>query len=472
MQNKTKEIHGEKDKAAAEHLLLELTSLPTAAGHEQAVMAYVEAWARVTERVEIQRDCCGNLILARRDFRKACARRAPLFITAHLDHPAFVVRSTPAAGSADVDLEFRGWVQDSCFNDAEIEIFDPVLRQVFDARVVSLDAGAKPFKTAVARLARPGAAAGIKAGCLARWKLPQARITGGLAHTHACDDLATVAAALLAFEDISRDPGLAHVALLLTRAEEIGFIGAIGAARGRTVPKNARLVCLECSRSFPHDSPIGAGPIVRVGDLLSVFTPGLTNAVSTVAAAHQKANPEFRYQRKLMPGGVCEATVFSVYGLSTTCVCLPLGNYHNMTDADGALADKKGARVAPEFISVADFHGLVELLGAIARGLDAPGPAIRDDMEKLWASHGHILAVKQERAVKDSLFYAAFLREAARLNPGYATRPGRVGMKIMAMITGVKVFFTTGIFSKKKPDSITTKTNSSPPTELHPGNLP
>ena len=67
-----------------------------------------------------------------------------------------------------------------------------------------------------------------------------------------------------------RDAALAHVALLFTRSEEIGFIGAIGAAREGTVPKGARLVCLENSRSFPHDSPIGAGPIVRVGDRLSV----------------------------------------------------------------------------------------------------------------------------------------------------------------------------------------------------------
>ncbi|HNW44202.1 MAG TPA: hypothetical protein PKI19_06835 [Elusimicrobiales bacterium] len=386
MKNKT------NGKAAAEKVLLELTSLPTAAGREEAVIAYVESWAaRRARRVTLQRDRCGNLILARRDFSKASARTAPLFITAHLDHPAFVVRATPAAGSAAVELEFRGGVYDPFFKGAAIEIFDPTLRKSFAARITALDAAAKPFKTAAARLQRPAAAAGIKAGCIARWKFPKAAIVKGLAYTHACDDLATVAAALLAFDGISRDAALAHVALLLTRAEEIGFVGAIGAARGRTLPKNARLVCLECSRSFPHDSPIGAGPIVRVGDRLSVFTPELTNAVSAIAAAHQKAVPAFRFQRKLMPGGACEATAFSGYGLRSTCVCLPLGNYHNMRNADAALAGKARGRLGPEFISTADFHGLVELLGAIARNIDAPGVTVRASMEKIWAQHGAVL---------------------------------------------------------------------------------
>ena len=112
----------------------------------------------------------------------------------------------------------------------------------------------------------------------------------------------------------------------------------IGAARAGFVPKGARLVCLENSRSFPHDSPIGAGPIVRVGDRLSVFTPELTNRIGDLAAAYAKENPAFRFQRKLMPGGACEATAFASFGIASTCVCLPLGNYHNMEDIDGVAA--------------------------------------------------------------------------------------------------------------------------------------
>ena len=62
-----------------------------------------------------------------------------------------------------------------------------------------------------------------------------------------------------------------------------------------------------------------------------------------------------------MPGGSCEATAFSGYGYSAACLCLPLGNYHNMVDIDGVASGIRPARVGPEFISVADFHGLVTL---------------------------------------------------------------------------------------------------------------
>lgn len=379
-------------RASREKFLLEVTSLPTAAGREDAVIERVEAWvSERAARLMLGRDSCGNLVVTGRGFKKACAKKAPLFITAHLDHPAFLVRSVKGA---DVTLEFRGGVQDAYFKGSVIEIFDLALKRSFAARILSLDGAAKPFKTVVARLAAPGSSAFVEPGCIGRWKFPKAEVVKGLVRTHACDDLASVAAALLAFDVISRDPALAHAALLLTRAEEVGFVGAIGAARGGTIPKGSRLVCLECSRSFPHDSPIGAGPIVRVGDRMSVFTPDLTNAVSTLADQYRKAVPVFKFQRKLMAGGVCEASAFSSYGILSTCICLPLGNYHNMADVDEVLAGKKKGVPGPEFVSAEDFHGMIELLQAVARGLDVPGPSRRESMEKIWAQHAGIVGCK------------------------------------------------------------------------------
>lgn len=123
---------------------------------------------------------------------------------------------------------------------------------------------------------------------------------------------------------------------------------------------------------------------------MSVFTPELTNSVSNIAGAHQKRKPAFRFQRKLMSGGSCEASGFAAYGLRSTCLCLPLGNYHNMDDIDGVAKGKK-ARVGREYVSAADFHGLVELLAVIIRGLDAPGPSARQAMEKSWAERAFVV---------------------------------------------------------------------------------
>ena len=392
------------DRRAREAFLLEVTSLPTAAGREERVIAHIEAWvAERRDRLVLSRDRVGNLTIARHNFLESCAKGIkPLLITAHLDHPAFVVTGLRVVGKGkasgvELDLEFRGGVNDPYFVGAALEVFDRAGCNSCEARIISLDAktdpATKPFKTVVARLARPADAAIVVTGSIARWKFPKAEVKDGLAHTHACDDLAALAAALVAFDSISRDASCAHVALLFTRSEEIGFIGAIGAAREGTVPKGARLLCLENSRSFPSDSPIGAGPIVRVGDRLSVFTPELTNRVGDLAAAHAKEHSAFRYQRKLMPGGACEATAFASFGLASTCVCLPLGNYHNMQDIDGVAAGKSKARVGREFISTNDFHWLVELLEVVARKLDDPAVATshRALMDTLWSRHARIV---------------------------------------------------------------------------------
>lgn len=404
MAAKKKPARTDSARNAREKLLLEITSLPTAAGREDRVIAAIERWvAARSKRVVLARDRFGNLTVAQHGFVAACAKGAkPVMITAHLDHPAFVVTAVRAKGngaktSVELDLEFRGGVHDPYFKGALLEVFDRKTTKGFDAKIVSLDAktdpATKPFKTVVAKLVKPAAAKSIAAGSIARWKFPKAELKKGLVHTHACDDLAAVAAALAAFDGISRDASLAHVALLFTRSEEIGFIGAIGAAREGTVPKGARLVCLENSRSFPHDSPIGAGPIVRVGDRLSVFTPELTNRVGDIAAAHAKDNPAFKYQRKLMPGGACEATAFAAYGIASTCVCLPLGNYHNMEEIDAVLAGKKKPRVGREFISANDYHWLVELLEVVARRLDDEKIAAghRALMETLWSRHAAVV---------------------------------------------------------------------------------
>jgi endoglucanase len=292
-----------------------------------------------------------------------------------------------------VELEFRGGVHDPYFEAARLDIFDRRNR-AHAARVESLDSAAKPFKRVVARL--EGRGASLRTGDVGRWALSgggKPAIAQGHLHAPACDDLAAVAAALSCLDLLCRRGAGAAAGLLLTVAEEVGFIGAIAACKHKTIPRRARLVCLENSRSFA-ESPVGAGPIVRVGDRMSVFTPDLTNAVALLATEHQKANPGFRFQRRLMPGGTCEATAFASYGYASTCLCLPLGNYHNMADIDGVQAGARPALVAPEFISIDDYHGLIELLMAVVTGLDAaPGSPLRRRMEDLYRDVGPAVLV-------------------------------------------------------------------------------
>ena len=342
-------------------------------------MVWIDNWlASRRKRLDIRRDDAGNFLIQRKD-RIRQAR--PILITAHLDHPAFVVVTPPpSTGSAVARhralLEFRGGVNDPYFVGTPIEVID--YAQSRHAGVITtLDSNHKPFKRVTVRFDAPPAPNTIAAGDVGRWLLPapriatrqlQPRLPSGptrptrVIETHACDDLAAVAAACAAFDRLLKNKAAANVGLLFTVAEEVGFIGAIHAARSGFIPKGARLICLENSRSFPHDSPIGAGAIMRVGDRLSVFSPSLTNELSKLFTAHAKRNPHFRWQRKLMAGGACEATAFAAYGFESTCLCLPLGNYHNMSDIDGVSAGQRPAIIACEFVALDDFHSLIEML--------------------------------------------------------------------------------------------------------------
>ncbi len=341
---------------------MELTAIPTAAGQERRVIEWIEQWVKKQSGIALKRDKFGNLLLTQT--RKSSKKS--IYITAHLDHPAFVVRKQ--IDDQHLEMEFRGGVNDAYFVGAKVEVFDND-DNGYIGTIQSLEPKAKPFKRVIVKL-KKGVAGILLKDDIARWKFDPPVVKNGLLHAPACDDLAGVAAALCALDKIKRLPALGHVGILLTRAEEIGFVGTIAAAKNRSVPKTSRLLCLETSRSFP-ESPIGGGPILRVGDKTSVFGPDITNAVSEIMNAQKKLT----WQRKLMPGGTCESTAFCAYGYLSTCLCLALGNYHNMKDIDGVLQKNKPAKVAPEFISVNDFHGLVEMLKIICRELDKPRKA-------------------------------------------------------------------------------------------------
>lgn len=400
-------------RAEHERWLVELTSTPTAAGHEARVIAWVEAWLRSRPGVVAQRDPHGNIELRLQALAPACAPSdAPVYFTAHMDHPAFSVERV--IGPATVELAFRGGVMDDYFIGARVRAF-PAAGGPVEGFIEARGDLTKPFKSWVVEL--DAASDALRVGDTAVWALPPAEVLptdsfgrtveGGCLHTAACDDLAALAGALAALDELrlraEAGERVADVRVLLTRAEEIGFVGAIGASRDGFMPKRSRIIALENSRSFVHDSPIGAGPIVRVGDRINVFSPNLTASVAKVAeliagrgahtvAVEKTAKDGWKWQRKLMAGGACEASVFCAYGYESTCVCLPLGNYHNMADLDAVQAGSNTSppRIARECIALRDFHGMVDLLIGCGTSLPESG-GFRDRIEKLWTDLNFVL---------------------------------------------------------------------------------
>ncbi|GIW73524.1 MAG: hypothetical protein KatS3mg103_0046 [Phycisphaerales bacterium] len=385
-------------------------------------MRWISQWVQQRPGVSMAADEHGNLTVRRTE---PFAPGEPLYVTAHLDHPGFVVDSIE--GQDQLVLAFRGGVMDDYFHQAAVRVH-PLEGPARPARVIERiapDATAGDASTASGGQAQAAAREamfpryrarmedgwttdGLSQQDIATWRLPEPSIDSGLLSAPACDDLAAVAAALAAFDELlAIKASGGHVGrdyrLFFTRAEEVGFIGALGACRSGSIPDSSPIITLENSRAF-DDSPIGGGPIVRVGDRLTVFTPRLTSAVAARAeaiaggpatpTASQKNDqmPRWRWQRKLMPGGACEATVFCAAGYDATCVCLPLGNYHNMADLAAVQAGTNTAppTVGPEQIAISDFDGLVDLLVACGQSL-SPGADIDARLARLWDERRFIL---------------------------------------------------------------------------------
>lgn len=345
---------------AAEMLLTDLCSVPTAPFVESRVVEFVERFVKQRRRLTLSRDSYGNLLIEL-PARKRNGRTPPRWVfTAHMDHPGFVAagyvaRSTSADGG--LVAHFRGGVLAEFFKGSKVRFFDGDREVVgtVESTVVGEDRG---YPTSAMIRVKGD----VSYGAPGMWDVGAARVKGGKFHSRVCDDLAGAAAALAMLDELAsagaKNPPPSPVAVLLTRAEEEGFIGAIAASRRpQLLRKTDRLIAIECSAQQPY-APQGKGAIIRVGDRTSTFHSGLTYFITRLAEDLAKADKSFAFQRALMPGGTCEATVYDVYGFTAASICVALGNYHNM--------DRERGKIAAEYIDLADWRNMVRLFVEIA----------------------------------------------------------------------------------------------------------
>lgn len=354
-------------KRASTKWLQELTDLPTASGREDQVVAWVTRWAD-RHNLKVKADDAGNLHLVVR----GRSRRRPVTAVAHMDHPALVVIES---NSRRAVAELRGGVLTPYLQGASVELAN------HPQTTGRIEAMAGDLATVSWRGSNP-----VTSGDILRWRFPTASlgIKQGRLRARACDDLAGVAAVLTALVR-AQEANQSHFSVLLTRAEEVGFVGALAACELGTLANDTQVLSVECSREL-SEAPVGGGPIVRVGDGSSVFSSSLTNRVAEVAKRRKIV-----HRRRLMGGGSCEATAFVAMGWEATGLCLALGNYHNMVGIDQVLANERRARLAPEEIDINDFHGLVELLFVLAADLNSTGSDLLGKLKHLYRTERHVL---------------------------------------------------------------------------------
>ncbi len=334
----------------------DVLSLPTAPLHEHRVAAYVRDFARRLG-LPIKEDRFGNLVI-----RYQRRKTSPVALTAHTDHPGFTVTG---GDGRELEAEWLGGHDPDHFPGGRVIV------QTNDGPVqgrasspVGKDRGFEI--TARRKIADVEGAYGY-------WNLTPFEVDRDRITTKAADNLAGCAAILAAIDELVTEKAKADLWAVFTRAEEIGLVGAGGLVEARTLPKRVPLIVLEASRALPG-AVIGSGPVIRVGDRLSVFDPTIEHSLHDLAQDISHRDRRFAYQRQLMSGGVCEASVYVLHGYRVGALAFPLGNYHN-----------QGKRwPAPEYISRNDARNMIRFCHEIA--LHPPHGDAWDPMRKRWAS--------------------------------------------------------------------------------------
>ncbi len=296
-----------------------LTHQPTAPFHEEAVRAEIESQLRQCPHVTFERDRFGNIIAR---YRRGRGRGEGWALAAHMDHPGWV-------RGKNGKLTFLGSVAERFRQDPKTKSF----------------------------------------GDFAMWDLPAFEIRDRRIFSRACDDLLGCAEIICVFRELEEMEAVADCLGLFTRAEEVGFVGAIKLARSKILSPGLTILSLETSTPR-GTAEIGKGPIVRVGDRVSNFDGPATARLLSAAEAE-----DIPVQRCLLDGGTCEATAYQLYGYTCAAASLALGNYHNVTPE---------GTIGPEFVAIDDFTGMVRLcLAAILRRAkrDDPQSALRKKLE-------------------------------------------------------------------------------------------
>lgn len=359
--------------------LKRFTSIPTAPFREHLVMHAVDVFARDHRALRVSRDEFGNTLLIRPGRERS--RKPRLIFVAHLDHPGFVAQDM--LGARELRADFRGGVMASFVQGARVKFFDAgreVAARVID---VTPDAdGRADFATL--RVAEP-----VQRDAIGMFDVGEARIVRDRLHCRCCDDLAGAAAALCMLHGLSSRPARHDVGVLLTRGEEQGFVGAIASVlHPRLLRPSDRVISIECSAEQPVAQQ-GKGVVLRVGDRTSIFNSAFSRFIFNVALGLERKEKSFRYQRALMPGGTCEATVFDAWGYVSAAICVPLGNYHNM--------DKLREKIAAEHVHLDDWENMVRLFLEIARkigGFDGTHSDLQARLTSRFEAHRHQLRTR------------------------------------------------------------------------------
>jgi len=334
--------------------ILRILKIPTVSFHEEGVAREVARFAsRHAGFYDLRVDDYGNLWLLRKPAKGKKKKSRRVLLQAHLDHPGFEVQEMVDEKTAR--LYFYGGMGEKYFPGSCIQ-FQSGKKWVKGTvlQVQRISQSIANFEV-LATLEAP-----LAPGTFGVWDLPQARLEKGIFWAPACDDLAGVGAILCALDEAAHRKVDFEGGALFTRAEEPGCIGGLGAIKSGLLKTTDIVIACETGNFKYGGVVFGEGAVVRTGDFVSTFD--FKANLWLDATARLCAKRGFKYQRKLMDGGITEASIYSLYNIQATGLTVALGNCHNQGE-DG--------RPQSEYVSEADLTAKIELLLASLERADA-----------------------------------------------------------------------------------------------------
>lgn len=331
---------------------------------------YVLTWVKKTldqNKIPYFQDQTGNIVVGHRsstEYKKRLKKKsAPILKTfiAHLDHPGF--HGTKWISDSVLETSWHGGNPTAHLEGATVWISSLKSPQMLEGTVLqaTLHSHGKSIHTAQIEVTHPELRSQKALHLFGGFGFSKpVWQNGDLIYTKAADDLigayVIIETALQLWK--TKSPARHHFTGLLTRAEEVGFIGTLGHLTeyfSKPTPAPITVISLETSRTLPG-ADIGKGPVVRLGDRSTVFHAGYTQVLTGLA---KKILPE-KHQRRIMDGGSCEATAATVFGLPAIGISVPLGNYHNQ-GLEGGPESRGQNGPSPEFVHINDIAGMLAL---------------------------------------------------------------------------------------------------------------
>jgi len=364
-------------------LIQRVLTQPTAPYYETHVANEIRFFCNL-EGVKVEEDTFGNLLVVLRPKGKS-KPKGKLGFVAHMDHPGFEIVSVKGRRAV---AQWRGGVWRSYFKNAQVVVHDngPVKGKVL--RTQPMGADKNRVETMELMLERP-----VSVGAFGQWDLVPFKMEGSLIHTRGADDLCSVGVQLALLKELLKVGFSSEVWLIFTRAEEIGFGGALAMLDAKILPKDLPLISLETSKTLPGATQ-GDGPVIRLGDRMTTFSPELLLFMENRARKLKEKNPAFRYQRRIMDGGMCEASAFLAYGHETAGIAFPLGNYHNMGE------DAKGKpQLKAETVHLKDLLFGIDLMIDLCQNFAEFGTALPGLKKRLQDRNRPVVTLLKEKRI-------------------------------------------------------------------------